>query len=138
MSVRELKAGEFLYQRGDPSPVFYFMLKGKVEIISATGEGAEQTFKFNKNCDEFEFFGLRQSSSDTRGDHARAVGDCLVVQISKDHYEQIVKKTQLSVSEQKIDFLMRYVPKLRAVSRTMIEDLEIFFQKEVATQGYIL
>lgn len=49
-----------------------------------------------------------------------------------------MKKTQLSASEQKIDFLLRYVPKLRAVSRTMIEELEVFFIKEVITQGYVV
>ncbi len=42
------------------------------------------------------------------------------------------------MSEQKIDFLMRYVPRLRAVSRNVIEELEVFFIKEVATQGFIL
>ena len=33
---------------------------------------------------------------------------------------------------------MRYVPRLRAVSRNVIEELEVFFIKEVVTQGYIL
>ena len=45
----------------------------------------------------------------------------------------IVKKTQLSTSEQKVDFLVRYVPRLRAVARSMVEELEVFFIKEVAT-----
>jgi CRP-like cAMP-binding protein len=33
---------------------------------------------------------------------------------------------------------VRYVPRLRAVSRNVIEELEVFFIKEVVTQGYIL
>jgi len=33
---------------------------------------------------------------------------------------------------------MRYVPKLRTASRTMIEEFEVFFMKEVVTQGYLI
>ena len=81
---------------------------------------------------------MRQAASDQRGDNARAAVDSSIITIHKEQYEQIVKKTQLSTSEQKIDFLVRYVPKLRAVSRNMIEDLEIFFCKLVVTQGFVL
>lgn len=81
---------------------------------------------------------MRQAASDLRGDNARAAVDSWIITIHKEQYEQIVKKTQLSTSEQKIDFLVRYVPKLRAVSRNMIEDLEIFFCKLVVTQGFVL
>lgn len=74
-----------------------------------------------------------------RHDYARAVAEtCWILIINKDQYDQIVKRTQLSVSEQKIDFLMRYVPKLRAVTRTMIEELEILFIKEIVTQGFMI
>jgi hypothetical protein len=33
---------------------------------------------------------------------------------------------------------MRYVPKLRAVTRNMVEELEVFFIKEVVSEGYII
>lgn len=90
--------------------------------------------------DEYEFFGMRQFADDVRNDYARAVSanGCWVLVIHKESYEQIVKRTQLSAAEQKIDFLIRYVPKLRSVTRSMIEELEVFFIKEVVTQGYIL
>lgn len=69
-----------------------------------------------------------------RNDYAKAVSEKVeVILIDKDYYEQIVKKTQLSTSEQKIDFLIRYIPKFRAVSRKIIEEMEVFFIKEVAT-----
>ena len=42
----------------------------------------------------------------------------------------------MSSGEKKIQFLIRYVPKLRLVSRAMIEDFEVFFIKEVVDQGY--
>lgn len=60
MTVRELTRGEYLYQRGDLCPCFYFLLKGKIELVSeghnATGQ---QEMKLAKNVDEFEFFGMR-------------------------------------------------------------------------------
>lgn len=139
LSVRELAKGEFLYSKGDPSHWFYFMLKGKIELLVDGGAGTSE-FKFSKNADEFDFFGMKQFTQEPRNDYARVVseGGAWVVFIHKDQYEQIVKKTQLSASEQKIDFLIRYVPKLRAVSRSMIEELEVFFMKQVLTQGFII
>ena len=74
------------------------MLKGKIELVSESSQ--QQELKFSKNVDEFEFFGMRQSATDTRGDHARAASEsCWVIKINKEQYEQIVKKTQLSSSE---------------------------------------
>jgi signal-transduction protein with cAMP-binding, CBS, and nucleotidyltransferase domain len=126
MSVRELKKGDFLYRKGDNSQWFFFMLKGKIEIVVESGG----EFKFSKNADEFEFFGMKQFTSELRNDFARVVTEVAwVLFIHKDQYELIVKKTQLSASEQKIDFLIRYVPKLRSVNRSMIEELEVFFMK---------
>lgn len=49
-----------------------------------------------------------------------------------------MKKTILSEGEKKIDFLIRYVPKLRNASRTMIEELEVFFIKQVYTLGFLI
>ena len=138
MKLQELCKDEYLYKKGDKSNNFFFLLKGKIEILSDSHQGGDE-FKFSKNVDEFEFFGMRSSTADPRNDYAKVVTEkCWVILIDKGFYEQIVKKTQLSVSEQKIDFLVRYVPRLRAVSRNVIEELEVFFIKEVVTQGYIL
>lgn len=69
-----------------------------------------------------------------RHDYARAVSDKVeVLEIDKEQYELIIKKTQISTSEKKIDFLIRYVPKFRSVARKMIEEMEVFFIKEVVT-----
>lgn len=62
LSIQELNRGDFLYKKGDSSQWFYFMLKGKIEIVvdgSAPGE-----FKFSKNADEFDFFGQKQFTSE--------------------------------------------------------------------------
>ena len=150
MKFKELERGQLLYTKGDNSKYFYFVLKGKLEIlvdntfnmnISASETAASVSsdqFKFSKNADESEFFGLKSATSDLRLDYARAASDKVeVILIDKDYYENIVKRTQLSASEQKIDFLIRYVPKFRAVSRKIIEEMEVFFLKESATQGFV-
>lgn len=138
MRVQELGQGDFLYRKGDSSFSFYFLLKGKIELM-VESHNIEEGFKFSKNVDEFEFFGIKSITSDPRHDYAQVVTEkCWVLHIDKENYEQIVKRTQLSVSEQKIDFLIRYVPRLRAVSRNVIEELEVFFIKEVVTQGFII
>jgi hypothetical protein len=56
--------------------------------------------------------------------------------IDRDQWEQILKKTMRSEGEKKIDFLIRYVPKLRLASRAMIEELEVFFIKEYMSLGF--
>jgi signal-transduction protein with cAMP-binding, CBS, and nucleotidyltransferase domain len=90
--VQELSRGDFLYKKGDTSQWFYFMLKGKIEIM--VDGGAPGEFKFSKNADEFDFFGMKQFTSEQRNDYARVVSETAwVLFIHKDQYEQIVKKT---------------------------------------------
>ncbi|CDW88486.1 UNKNOWN [Stylonychia lemnae] len=142
MKFKQLEKGELLYTKGDTSQFFYFVLRGRLEILvdnTHMQEGGDQDqFKFSKNGDESEFFGLRTSVTDLRHDYARVASEkAEVLIIDKDLYEQIVKRTQLSASEQKIDFLVRYIPKFRSVARKLIEEMEILFIKEVATQGYV-
>ena len=98
MKFMELSRDEFLYKRGDRSNNFFFLLKGKIEILSQTQ--ASDEFKFSKNVDEFEFFGQRTSTADPRNDYAKVVTEkSWVLLIDKEFFDQIVKKTQLSASE---------------------------------------
>ena len=101
MSVKELDMGDFLYTKGDLTPYFYFLLKGKIEIVAeSTNPEGQLEMKFSKNVDEFEFFGQRKLSTETRTDFAKVVTEKgWVIQIDREQFEQIVKKTQLSVSE---------------------------------------
>lgn len=75
--------------------------------------------------------------SEKRTDYAKGASEKNeVLEIDKLKYEQIIKKTELSSGEKKIDFLMRYVPKLRTAAKSMIEEFEVFFIKEDITKGY--
>ena len=55
MKFREVKQGEFLYTKGEASPDFYFLLKGRMEIVVESSSNNE--FKFSKGIDEYDFFG---------------------------------------------------------------------------------
>ena len=59
-----------------------------------------------------------------------------MIEFSKSSYDKIIKNTELSSSEKKVEFLWRFVPKLRHVPRKMIEQFEVFFIKEEFTKGY--
>lgn len=51
-------------------------------------------------------------------------------------YVLIGSKTQTSAAERKVEFLIRFVPGLRELPRRLVEDFEVYFIKEQATQGY--
>lgn len=61
-----------------------------------------------------------------------------MLEIPVEAYEKIVKQVNLTSGEKKLDFLFRYVPKIRKAGRNMIEEFEVLFVKEVLTQGYVI
>lgn len=56
MKFKKVKLGEFLYTKGDASPDFFFLLKGKMEIVVECSSDNNET-KFSKSIDENDFFG---------------------------------------------------------------------------------
>lgn len=80
---------------------------------------------------------MKKMYHETRSDYARVVSDkCVLIEFDTQKFFDIVSKTQLSTCEKKVEFLIRYVPKFRMLPRRLIEDFEVYFQKEVITQGY--
>jgi CRP-like cAMP-binding protein len=71
MSLKEVEKGHFLYSKGEASLNFYFILKGKMELVVDSAEG----FKLSKNVDEAEFFGQKSSQTEVRLEYARGVSD---------------------------------------------------------------
>jgi CRP-like cAMP-binding protein len=87
MRIKEIKKEEYLYQKGDDSLYFYFILRGKLEVISESGG----VLKFSRNVDEGEFFG-KSITFETRNDYAKCPMECCeILEIPKDKYESIVK-----------------------------------------------
>lgn len=69
--------------------------------------------KISNNVDANTFFGFRESSM-VRTDFATSKEkNTEVIQIDSEAYKSIITQTQLAVSLEKIDFLMRFVPHLR-------------------------
>lgn len=127
--------GEFLYQSGDHGNIFYFVIEGSIEIIGKSVNSDD--FKFLKSVEPNQYFGLKTEYREARSDYARVTSDaCKVMQLDTQKFYDIVSKTQLSACEKKVEFLNRYVPKLRNLPRRLVEDYEVYFQKELYTQGY--
>ena len=71
MKIRTIAKGEFLYEKGEDSKNFYFVLRGKLELLVKS----DDEFKLSKNVDDCEFFGLRTYTTDKRSDYARGGAD---------------------------------------------------------------
>ncbi len=86
---------------------------------------------------ENEIFGYKRDPNEIHSYSAICEeNNTKIIVFDRVQFEEIVTKTELSASELKIEFLNRFVPKLRGFPRNLIEELEVFFIKEVGTQGY--
>jgi hypothetical protein len=76
---------------------------------------------------------------DPRTDYARISSEnAVILELNVLKYLECISKTQMSEGEKKIDFLVRYVPKLRNLPWRLINDFEVFFLKEIVTRGYLI
>lgn len=71
-----------------------------------------------------------------RQDVAYAAGETIVLSVDRASYDKIRTETIQSDAEKKINFLIRYVPRLRMSPRNIIEELDLLFVKECYTRGY--
>lgn len=89
-----------------------------------------------RSVDTGALFGKKDNPNSLRQDWAKTTSDAIILGIDKEAWEKVKLDTVKSEGEQKIEFLLRYVPKLRMSPRGIIEELEILFVKECYTQGY--
>ena len=129
------KKDDFIYQPGDSANRFYFMIRGKVELLVKT-EGTDE-FKYSKGIDESQYFGNTKNFNEMRNLYAKIISDkAEVLSINTEKYYNILSQTQLSEGDRKVEFLFRYVPKLRKLPRNLLEDFEVYFQREQCTKGF--
>jgi CRP-like cAMP-binding protein len=113
-----LNKGEYIYKAGDTGKYFYFVMTGKLEIlVKPAGAVGEENYKFSKQIDETEFFGLKDNFNETRSNNARSLTACEIISFDAKIYREIIMFTQLSGTQKKIQFLNRFVPKLRTHPR---------------------
>lgn len=145
----KLNKGEYLYKKGDKDGLgFFFVLSGRVELLvtehsssqaSCSSEVVpESDLKFSKHVEANQYFAFRGNSfNEPRSDFARIASEkCELVEINGQKYMEIMSTTKFSASEKKVEFLIQFVPTFRNLPRKVVEDFEIYFQKEVVTRGY--
>jgi hypothetical protein len=59
-----------------------------------------------------------------------------LISFQTNSYNQLLQEKQTTVAESKIDFLMRFGPKLRDIGRSMLEEFEVLWLKYEASRGY--
>ncbi len=67
---------------------------------------------------------------------AKAAENSLVLSIDKKTYERIKVETAKTEAEQKLEFMMRYIPRLRVAPRGLLEELDIMFVRESFGKGF--
>ena len=87
-------------------------MNGNLESHVPSGENQE--FKFSKSIDEDQIFGLKKFYTEQRPDFAKVISQkAVIIEFNTKTYFDVISKTQLSASEKKIEFLIRYVPNFR-------------------------
>jgi hypothetical protein len=73
--------------------------------------------------------------SSVRQDTAKSAKGGIILIVNKAEFDKARSETMRSEPEQKLDFLMLFVPKLRLFGRPAIEKLDFLFVKEIHTKG---
>lgn len=92
--------------------------------------------KISKACDENSFFGLKDLPTDARVDYSIAQTASQIIAFNTESYRSILALNEFTTAERKVDFLMRFGPKLRDFGRSMVEEYEVMWIKQEATKGY--
>ena len=130
MQYHEFSAEAYIYREEDLASSLFFLLDGRVRVRTEQHNPAAER-------SSGAFFGVRGCAEDLRCEDVQAAEAVAVIEIDRAAYESAKKHTQPpSPAEAKVEFLVRYVPRLRAVARRLAEELEVFFIKEVYTRGF--
>lgn len=139
MWYKQYDKDDKIFERDDKWKWFYFILKGTVHVLEPTDRDNPKIANLHH---ENEVFGLKKKTHEgevpARNRDAVAETPTSILMIDAQEYENIRKQRVLSAAETKIEFLTRYIPRLRAVDSKIVEELEIMFQKEKVTKGYRL
>ncbi len=92
--------------------------------------------KISKTADENGFFGLKDTCREIRSDYAVAQTETQVIAFNTEEYRAIIAMKEFTTAEKKVEFLMRFGPKLRDFGRNMVEEYEVMWLKQEATKGY--
>lgn len=108
MSEKKVKAGQFVFEQGDPAAAFFVVKDGEVEVLQRVGS-ADQVIRKYGPGDSFGEVAILRRSARTAG--VRATKDTTLLEMPADEF---VAATALSAAEEN--------PLLTAVDRYLAED----------------
>ena len=119
MSEKKVKAGQFVFEQGDPPAAFFVVKDGQVEVLQRVG-GTDQVIRTYGPGDSFGEVAILRRSARTAG--VRALQDTTLLELPADEF---VAATALSAAEEN--------PLLTAVDRYLAEDRARLATASVAT-----
>lgn len=119
MTEKKVKAGQFVFEQGDPPAAFFVVKDGEVEVLQRVGSG-DQVIRTYGPGDSFGEVAILRRSARTAG--IRATKDSTLLELPADEF---VAATALSAAEEN--------PLLTAVDRYLAEDRARLATASVAT-----
>ena len=119
MSEKKVKAGEFVFEQGDPAAAFFVVKDGEVQVLQRVG-ASDQVIRTYGPGDSFGEVAILRRSARTAG--VRATKDTTLLELPADEF---VAATALSAAEEN--------PLLTAVDRYLAEDRARLATASVAT-----
>ena len=119
MSEKKVKAGEFVFEQGDPAAAFFVVKDGEVQVLQRVG-ASDQVIRTYGPGDSFGEVAILRRSARTAG--VRATKDTTLLELPADEF---VAATALSAAEEN--------PLLTAVDRYLAEDRARLSTASVAT-----
>ena len=118
--MRTMELGVPLYKKGEMANHFYFLVRGQLHLTVVESQNTKMSLTIEENS----FFGFRESSA-ARNDFATSKNETTeVIQIDTRVYRSLITQTQLQISLEKLEFLMRFVPHLRDEDQVGYEKLQ--------------
>ncbi|MFP5326513.1 MAG: cyclic nucleotide-binding domain-containing protein, partial [Acidimicrobiia bacterium] len=108
MSEKKVKAGQFVFEQGDPAAAFFVVKDGQVEVLQRVGN-SDQVIRTYGPGDSFGEVAILRRSARTAS--VRALSDATLLELPADEF---VAATALSAAEEN--------PLLTAVDRYLAED----------------
>lgn len=131
--MRDLQIGEALYQKGDTSTFFYFVLVGRMHMTLLDSES-----KSTKTIEAGQFFGFTNKPDTIRSSFATAQSSpTKVIQLDTKKFQELLTRAQVHDAMRKIDFICRHLPGFRSqAGSSQLQEDDYLFEQEEYTKGY--
>lgn len=128
-SLIELNENDILFKKNDDATHFFIVIDGN------NNPGIIETFLQENDSktiishDKGKIFGKKDVTT-KRDQFAKASRNSLILSVPSNSHFKLGSNLSISDAEKKIEFLFRFVPKLRFFPKKDLEELETFFIRE--------